>query len=59
MQSKVVLPPSPNWFSSHLSDLSPGRFFAYCAHNAVVVVGLAGGGASGRVAQVLSGHSNR
>ncbi|KAG7671807.1 hypothetical protein Ndes2526B_g07286 [Nannochloris sp. 'desiccata'] len=50
----VILPPSPNWYASHLADVGPG-LHAYCAHNSIVVLNSGGT----HVCDVLKGHSNR
>lgn len=54
--TEVVVPPSPNWYTSHVSDVSSdGALFAYAAHSFLVVIDVR----SGRVAHQLGGHKSR
>ncbi|QDZ20509.1 hypothetical protein HOP50_04g30270 [Chloropicon primus] len=54
--SKVAVPPSPNWYSSQISDVSrDGELYAYASHSYVVVVRPG----TGEVLHQLAGHKGR
>ena len=54
--SSVAVPPSPNWYTSHASDVSlDGSLYAYAAHRFVVVVDPR----SGEILHQLSAHKGR
>ena len=54
--SSVAVPPSPNWYTSHASDVSlDGSLYAYAAHRFVVVVDPR----KGEILHQLSAHKGR
>ena len=54
--SGIVVPPSPNWYSSHVSSVSSdGNLYAYACKNYVVVVNPL----TGKIIHHLAGHKKR
>jgi WD40 repeat protein len=52
----IVVPPSPNWYSSHVSDAGgDGKLYAYASQNYVVILCSV----TGRILHQLAGHKGR